>query len=66
MQVFSSCTWAYLQAGMGEAVPQGLPAAEVLAVCRLLRIPQRDWPEVFSGVRVMVAAALPLLRSKEA
>lgn len=66
MEVFNSCTWAYLQAGMGEVIPQGLPAAEVLAVCRLLRIPPKDWPDVFSGVRVMVAAALPLLRSKEA
>lgn len=63
--VFSACSWSYAPHGLAGRAPIGITAPEVLAVCQLLRIPAREWNEVFMGVRWMVNAALPLMQPKE-
>lgn len=50
--VYSHCLPAF--AGLGERI--GIPAPEVHAVARLLRIPRAEWPQVLTGVRIMDAA----------
>ncbi len=42
----------------------GIAATEINAVCQTLRIDPEHWPMVISGVRVMVATALPLMNRR--
>ena len=64
VSVFQACTWTYRSVGMGASVPSGIAATEILSVCHLLRIPPKQWEEVFAYVRLMVSVALPYLQPK--
>lgn len=65
VSVFAGCCWEYAPIGLGGRAPVGISSMEILATCRLMRIPPREWDEVRMGVRWMVNAALPLLQPKE-
>ncbi|HRQ63881.1 MAG TPA: hypothetical protein PKZ76_03305 [Xanthomonadaceae bacterium] len=65
--MFRHCTWnRQLLAGMTKAVliHHDISAQEVLAVCRLRRVPVGERDIVLSGVRVMADAAAPVLNSQ--
>lgn len=62
MKAFSRCKWER-QAGMDRMIWLGIAAAEVAAVLRLTRVPERRWPAVLDGIRTMEQAALPHLNA---
>lgn len=47
---------------MGHAGPIGLDYAAIPAVLQLRRTPRAEWPELFSDLRIMEAAALEEMR----
>ncbi len=63
--VFCSCAWTHRPVGMGASVPSGIASAEIIAACMGCGIPRKEWADVFSGVRLMVSAALPHLVQKQ-
>lgn len=65
VSVFAGCQWTYRNVGMGMSVPTGIDSTEILAECTLRGIPRKQLPEIRTGVRLMVAAALPLIQPRE-
>jgi hypothetical protein len=65
IRVFTACSWSHTPVGLSGSVPTGIAAAEIAAVCHLMRVPAADRPDMLGSIRTMVAAALPLLRPKE-
>lgn len=63
VNVFLSCQWTLLISMQG-AHYQGISAQEIEAGCRLHRVPRAQRPEVLAGVRMMAAAAAPILNEK--
>ncbi len=64
VEVFCRCTWTRL-AGFKDLIWIGISAQEVLAAMHSAHVPRKDWPEVSSGVAVMVNAALPHLNAEK-
>lgn len=52
-----------LAGGMGISY-QGLDYVAILATLQLQRVPPRDWPDLFWRIRVMEAAAVPILNER--
>lgn len=63
-QVFLCCQWSRI-VGMEKTIFEGIPTQEIVASMLALRVPRRDWPETARGVRVMVAAAMPVLNARK-
>jgi hypothetical protein len=61
--VFLACKWSRRD-GLEKVHFDGIPAQEIMAVMFAHRVPRKDWPEVFNGVRLMELAALPVLNSE--
>lgn len=64
VNVFLSCQWTLVM-GMQGGIYQGISAREIEAACRLQRVQRAQMQEVLAGVRVMVAAASPILNEKK-
>lgn len=62
-RVFQHCQFDKV-IGMTGLHYTGIAASEIHSVLQTLRIDAERWPQVLGGVRVMVAAALPLLNQK--
>lgn len=62
-RVFQHCQFETV---IGEAGVHytGITATEINSVLQTLRIAPERWPQVLGGVRVMVAAALPLMNRR--
>jgi hypothetical protein len=54
VSVFQRCKLDLVGGGMGIWW-HGVAATEVLAVCRMLRVPRVEWGDVLDGVQVMAA-----------
>lgn len=68
-RVFLACHWdRQVVAGMSSAITvfHGIPTSEIVAACMGLRIPRGQWPDVAWGVRLMAAAARPVLNAAAA
>jgi hypothetical protein len=63
-QVFLACRWIKLM-GLNKYIWDDISTQEIVASLLLHRIPRNQWTEHFTGVRIMVIAALPEL-NKEA
>ena len=63
-QVFRNCRWEVL-AGFGGVHWYGIAAREIESASRMLAVPRALWPSTIAGVRLMEAAAAPLLNEKK-
>ena len=62
--VFLDCRWT-LVLGIGGAYYQGISAREIDAACRLHTVRRSERQAVLQGVRVMEAAAQPILNERK-
>ncbi len=60
VRVFVNCSWTRV-ATAEKLIPTGIAAAEIEAVCRLMQIPPRKWPQIIADCRCMQGVALPEL-----
>lgn len=51
--------------GLGSVVFQGIEYPRLESVLRLMRIPNKDWPKTFEGVRIMERAAKKVMNDKD-
>lgn len=58
-----STQWRII-AGMSGATYQGLEYSALREVWNGLRIPQKERPDIFQGLRAMESAALPILNKR--
>lgn len=68
VEVFMHCRWrTQVVSGMGGAVRlhDGIDAAEIAHTCELLQIEPSTRRDVLWGVRVMEAAAMPILNQPQ-
>lgn len=52
-------------AGIGGVFYQGLDYTATRNAIELMGIDRSEWPEIFNGLRIMEAAAQPILNEKE-
>lgn len=64
VQVFQRCQ-PQVAIGMG-VLWQGVGAVEVLAACRMSRVPRADWPRYLDGVQLMAHVVAGIRNDKEA
>lgn len=50
---------------MEKTIFEGIPTQEIVASMIALRVPRRDWADTARAVRVMVAAAMPVLNARK-
>jgi hypothetical protein len=62
-RVFQHCQFEKV-IGMTGVHYTGITASEIHSVLQTLRIDPERWSEVMGGVRIMVAAALPLMNQR--
>jgi|GEM_PF-747233 len=55
--------WIIL-AGLGGIVYHGINYTQLHSVFAMMNIPRKEWPALFSDIRIMEQAALPLLNQK--
>lgn len=63
-RVFVDCRWE-LHLGLNGAHYQGIAAREIEAACRMHAIPRAERLHILGGVRVMEAAARPILNERK-
>lgn len=59
-RVFESCKWTKLL-GLKGLYWDHISATEITSACVLLKIPRKEWDQVFDRVRAMEIAAKPVL-----
>jgi len=64
-RAFRDCEWTLAGVGVGPVVHAGIAGAEIESICRLQHVPRREWPDVLLGIRLMTAAARPILNAKK-
>lgn len=68
VRCFRCCEFELLPIFTGTAIRwvyRGIPAAEIDAAMRSLRVPEKSRPRAFRGVRTMVQTALELLNKDD-
>jgi hypothetical protein len=62
-QVFLACRWIKLM-GREKYIWDDISTQEIVASLLLHRIPRAQWPDHFTGMRIMAMAARPVLNSE--